>query len=226
MDYRTHTRDLSGSRGRGPAPPNIAISNIQSHQNTSILTARSQSSASVARSPAGPSGTLERRPSATQNHYRQPSRAHSNHPQSRNAIFVKSPATSPLSPETPGSTTNNAGFPDFANFSINNHTASERVSSESSTLIGSIHSSSASVVSTVSRNVGDASGSTSEYKRNERSQHSKNRSGHQHRRSQSRQHQEQKTVGEYALHHLFTKVVLSTFTWRYLLTLEVVRSAS
>ena len=207
--YRSHTRDLSGSRGRGPAPSNVAFSNLQSHQANSSIAPRSQSSASIARSPAGPNGTLERRPSATQVHYRQPSRVHGNHPQSRNAIFVKSPATSPLSPEIPAAIMNNAGFPDFATFAVNHHQNSDRYASESSTLLGSIHSSSTSAASTLDQSLGNVSGKIADHKGNERTHPSKSRSGHHHRPSQSRQHQEQKTVGEYALHHLFNKVIHS-----------------
>lgn len=206
---RSHVRDLSGSRGRGPALPNIAVSNMQSQQANSGISPRSQSSASVARSPASLNGTLERRPSATQNHYRQPSRAHSNYPQSRNALFLTSPTTSPLSPDTPGSASTNASQSDFSNYTMGRRQASVRYPNESTTALNAaMPTSSALASSNGDRDVGDVINSTSVQKRTERSGTSKSRSGHHHHRSQSKHRQEQKSVGEYALHHLFNKVSL------------------
>lgn len=204
---RSHVRDLSGSRGRGPALPSIAISNIQSQQANSTTSPRSQSSASAVRSPTGLNGTLERRPSATQSHYRQPSRAHSNYPQSRNAIFLASPATSPLSPDTPGSAISNASLPDFSNYTMIRRQTSVRWpgDSPSTTANNSMHGSSVPSTLGGDRDLGDAIDGTV-VRRNDRTQTSKSRTGHSHHRSQSRHHQEQKSVGEYALHHLFNKV--------------------
>lgn len=179
---------------------------MQAHQANSTISPRSQSSASTARSPAGLNGTLERRPSANQNHYRQPSRAHSNHPQSRNAIFVTSPTTSPLSPDTPGSASTNASIPDFSNYSMVRRQASVRYPSDLSTMNKSTQNSSVSSISLGDRETSDPNGGTGDQKRNDRAQSSKSRSGHKHHRSHSKHHQEQKSVGEYALHHLFNKV--------------------
>ena len=202
-NLRNHARDLSGSRGRGPPLPNIAISNMQSQQANAGISPRSQSSASTARSPAGLTGTLERRPSATQHHYRQQSRAQSNYPPSRNAIIVGSPTTSPLSPETPASastTTSQSDF--FSNTSIRRQ-ASVRYPNESTmTLNAAMQTPSAS-------SNGDRSATIANDnvpKRSDRTHTSKSRSGHHHYRSHSKHSQEQKSVGEYALHHLFQKV--------------------
>lgn len=207
---RNHVRDLSGSRGRGPALPNIAVSNMQSQQANPSRSPRSQSSASVARSPTGLNGTLERRPSATHNHYRQPSRAHSNYPQARNAIFVASPATSPLTPDTPGSAITNASLPDFSNYTMVRRQASVRYPGDSpiSTGNSSTHVSSSSATSNGDRDSRDTVEGTLAQKRVDRIQNGKSRSGHSHHRSQSRHHHEQKSVGEYALHHLFNRVSL------------------
>ena len=211
---RSHVRDLSGSRGRGPVLPNIAISNIHSQQANAGISSRSQSSASTARSPASINGTLERRPSATQGHYRQQSRAHSNFPQSRNGILVTSPTASPLSPETPNSASTNASQPDFSTNMINRRQASVRYPHEStSTLNSALQTNLVSVLaaSNGDREAGDTINGGSVQKRNERSGTSKSRSGHHHHRSQSKQRQEQKSVGEYALHHLFNKVGFQSF---------------
>lgn len=201
---RNHVRDFSGSRGRGPALPNIAISNTQAQQSKSP---RSQSSVGAGRSPSGLNGTLERRPSATHNHYRQPSRAHSNYPQSRNAIFVASPTTSPLSPETPGSSISSIAPPDISNNTMVRRQTSVRYPGEmpNATLSGSTLVSTSSATSNADREHGDTVEGTQVQKRLDRT-HGKSRSGHSHHRSQSRHHHEQKSVGEYALHHLFNKV--------------------
>lgn len=196
---RNHVRDFSGSRGRGPALPNIAVSNTQAQQNNSTTSSRPQS-------PAGLNG-LERRPSATHNHFRQPSRAPSNYPQSRNAIFVASPTNSPLSPETPGSSITSAALPDFSNHTMVRRQTSVRYPGEmpNATLSGSTLVSTSSVTLNADREHGDTTEGTLVQKRVDRT-HGKSRSGHGHHRSQSRHHHEQKSVGEYALHHLFNKV--------------------
>lgn len=60
------------------------------------------------------------------------------------------------------------------------------------------------------RDAGDTSNTMLGPKRVDRAHSAKGRRGHGHHRSQSKQSvQEQKTVGEYALHHLFNKVSTS-----------------
>ena len=54
--------------------------------------------------------------------------------------------------------------------------------------------------------MGDLGGGTLTQRRLDRTQSIKARRGHDPQRSQSRHNQEQKSVGEYALHHLFNKV--------------------
>ncbi len=224
---QSHARDLSGSRGRCPALPSIAVSNMQAQQANSTISPRSQSSANVGRSPASLNGTLERRPSATHNHYRQPSRAHSNYPQSRNAIFVASPATSPLSPDIPGSAITNTSLPDFSNYKMVRRQTSVRYPGESpiTTANGSMHVSSSSATLNGDRDFGDTVEGTLAQKRVDRTQSGKSRSGHSHHRSQSRHHHEQKSVGEYALHHLFNKVSPNSQPPRGKLTNSIVRCA-
>ena len=202
---RGHVRELSGSRGRGPAPANIVASNMQPQAASITKSPRSQSSAGAARSPIAPNGGLERRPSASQSHYRQPSRAHSNFQQSRNAMFVNSPATSSTSPDTPGSTPNVA-LPDLSSLTMLRRGDSLRHPSESSatTLNGPTHSPTSTLAE--DRDLADTNNGVLPKKRLERTQTSKGRRSHTHHRSQSKHQQEQKTVGEYALHHLFQRV--------------------
>lgn len=198
---RGHGRDASGVRGRVPGPGNLGMSNIHTQPAGPVQSPRSQSSAAATRPTMG----LERRPSATTAHYRQTSKAHVSNTQTRNAIFVTSPATSPLSPETSEPVSDAAGLPDF-NTMVRRGTSHRRPSeSPSSTIHGSMHSASTSTLIT-DRETGDTNGSTSTQKRPDRAQSSKGRREHSHGRSRSRNQHEQKTVGEYALHHLFTKV--------------------
>ena len=204
IDFRSHVRELSGSRGRGPAPANMTAPNLQSQQASTARSPRSQSSA--ARSPAGTNGGLERRPSAsTQSHYRQASRAHGNYQQSRNAMFLNSPATSPMSPEVSGSASNVA-LPDVSSLTMLRRADSLRHPSDSSvnTLNGSTHSPASTLAE--DRDVVDMSNGAMPQKRLERTHTNKRPRGHSHHRSQSKHQQEQKTVGEYALHHLFQRV--------------------
>lgn len=74
----------------------------------------------------------------------------------------------------------------------------------SSTVNGSMQSPSTSTL-VGDRDVGDTTNIMLTQKRIDRTHSSRTRQDHSHKRSQSRQ-QEQKTVGEYALHHLFNSV--------------------
>ena len=196
------------SRGRGPAPsPANGISNIQTQQPGIVLSPRSQSSTGAVRSPAGLDAAPERQPSVTRGHYRQTSRAQGAYLHARTAGFASSPANSPLSPETPSSASSNPGMPEFPSHTmIHRGVASRRpTESTSSTASASLHSSNASTL-IGDQDTGDPSGGTLTQKRLDRTQSVKTRRGHDPQRSQSRHRQEQKSVGEYALHHLFNKV--------------------
>ena len=203
---RSHIRDFSGSRGRGPAPADMNTFNMQPQSASSVKSPRSQSSVGAVRSPAVPNAALERRPSASQGHHRQASKAHG-YQQSRNAIFLASPTTSPLSPDTPGSAVSNIGIPDLSSLSTLRRGASLRHPSDSpgSIMDGSNHMSPNSTL-VEEHEIGQANHSTSTQKRTDRTQSSKARRGHSHHRSQSKPQQEQRSVGEYALHHLFQRV--------------------
>ena len=202
---RSHIRDLSGSRGHGPALAEMNTFNMQPQSASNVRSPRSQSSVGAARSPAVPNVALERRPSASQGHHRQASKAHG-YQQSRNAIFLASPTTSPLSPDTPGSAVSKIGMPDLSSLSMLRRGASLRHPSEGSG--SAMDGSTMSPKSTLEEEyeMGQANHSTSTQKRTDRTQSSKARRGHSHHRSQSKSHQEQRSVGEYALHHLFQRV--------------------
>lgn len=189
-------RDTALPRGRIQGPPNVPIfapTQAAGH----ILSPRSLSSAATARSPSGPNGALERRPSVTQA-YHHNNRSHGGHQHVRNPSFVNSPTTSPLSPM--------AASAEYAGMTMVHHGAPEVRSRESpSTIVNGISPSSPSMAS--EKNNVNGTSTVPSQRRLDRAHTGKSRREQSHLRTQSRQHQsEQKTVGEYALHHLFTSV--------------------
>lgn len=133
---------------------------------------------------------------------------------SRNTSYVNSPATSPLSPQPNGSGLVNVGpTPEFSSLTMIHRGTPERRPSDSPS-VTSNSSTNMSSASTLAgdRDVGDTSNTMFGQKRLDRTHSAKGRRGHGHHRSQSKQSiQEQKTVGEYALHHLFNSVSSLTF---------------
>ena len=201
-------QDRSGSRGRVPNLLNMNASSFQTQHAVQTQSPRSQSSAASARSPASlTNGGLERTTSVTHGHYRQGSKFQAPYQHSRNASFVNSPATSPLSPQPIGVASTKAGLlPEFSSLTAMHHGASELRPTESpaTTVNGSMNASSTSTLVS-EREPGDANNMMLIQKRVDRTHGSRARRDHSHQRSQSRQ-LEQKTVGEYALHHLFNSV--------------------
>lgn len=181
---------------------------LQTQQLGSVIAQPSNNGAT--RSPVGvePRGALERRPSTTAaQHFRQQSKTHGNNPSSRTAIFVNPPTSSPLSPEL-DPIPDSSIVPDF-NTMMRRGTSRRRPSASPSTTVqaSSQGSTQGSVSSTTSTLVADGDTShtaLSTMKKLERAHSSKTKKEHSHHRSRSR-NQEQKTVGEYALHHLFNK---------------------
>lgn len=179
-------------RGRLPGPPNVATGQATAQ----VLSPRSQSSAATARSPLGPNGGLERRPSIQGYHHT--NRSHGGHQHARNASFVNSPATSPLSPQTTPA--------EYIGMTIIHHGTPELRLKESPTSMVNI-SSPLSGNATGDKDIGDGNPVALTQKKVDRVHGGKPRQGPPHQKTHSRQHhQEQKTVGEYALHHLFTSV--------------------
>ncbi|KAL8834282.1 MAG: hypothetical protein Q9170_003827 [Blastenia crenularia] len=187
------TREGVLSRGRLPGTPNVAIGPAASQ----ILSPRSQSSAATARSPLGPNGGIERRPSVQGYHHN--NRSHGGHQHVRNASFVNSPTTSPLSPEiTPA---------EHAGMTMIHHGTPDQRHKDSPASTGNGFSPLSGTVAG-DKDTGDGNPVAPIQKRIDRAHSGRPRQGHPHQRTHSRQHhQEQKTVGEYALHHLFTSFV-------------------
>ena len=183
-------------------------STFQTQHAVQTQTQRSHSSAASARSPASLSnGGMERKTSITHGHYRQGSKLQGPHQHSRNASFVNSPATSPLSPQPTSATAANTGLAsDLTSLTMIHHGAPELRAADLplSTVNGSMYTSSTPTLAG-DRDAGDTTNTMLTQRRIDRTHSSRTRRDNSHQRSQSRQ-QEQKTVGEYALHHLFNSV--------------------
>lgn len=183
------TREAVLPRGRLPGPPNPTTGQAASQ----ILSPRSQSSAATAHSPLGLNAGLERRPSVQGHHHN--NRSHGGHQHGRNASFVNSPATSPLSPQIIPA--------EYVGMTLINHGALDPRLKESPASTGN----GSSPLSGNTAGDNDLSEGNPAALLHKRAHGGKAKQGHSHQRTHSRQHhQEQKTVGEYALHHLFTSV--------------------
>ncbi|KAL8782664.1 MAG: hypothetical protein Q9213_005203 [Squamulea squamosa] len=193
----TALRDPILSRGRLAGPSNVST-NHSSQPPVQIMSPRSQSSAATVRSPPGPNGAIERQPSITQS-FQYTNKGQGGYSHTRNASFVNSPATSPLSPQITSA--------DYTSMTMKHHGTPDLRPKES-TLSLVNGSSPLTPSSTNDREVGDGSLPTLTQKRVDRTNNSRPRRTQSHQRTRSRQqHQDQKTVGEYALHHLFTSFV-------------------
>lgn len=192
------------SRGRLPGIVNGSGMPINQSA-VQAMSARSQSSAATVRSPTAPNVELERRPSMTQTfHYT--NKSHGGYSHVRNASFVNSPATSPLSPHITSA--------DHAIMPMTHHGTPDLRPKESPLTLTN-GSMALEAGSAIDRENGDASHSGLTQKRVERTNSGRPRRAHSHKRTHSRQHQQdQKTVGEYALHHLFTSVCLHLSSFR------------
>lgn len=154
-----------------------------------------------------PDGGLDRKPSVSYGHHRQTSIVHGIQ-HSRNTSFVNSPATSPLSPQVIAAA---SSFPLDGPMMSQEDLREVPASNGTSGVVngGGINGITTPGVA-VDRAVSDGSMVTANVRRPEHMQSGKSRREHHHHRSQSRHHhppQEYKTVGEYALHHLFNSFV-------------------
>lgn len=165
-----------------------------------ILSPRSQTPVHQVSTSSSPDSSLERKASLSYAHNRQTSIVHGIQ-HSRNTSFVNSPATSPLSPQIIAAQGPSLdGTAVMSQESIAEAFAAKGAPPIAQQVNGHGHQQTASIAT-------DASVSQ---RRPERapSARSLRKGGHHHHRSQSR-HQAQhelKTVGEYALHHLFNSV--------------------
>lgn len=207
----SHAREPSGPRGRTA----MNGSNLHAQQGGS----RSQSSAATTRSPALVNGNMERRPSLTQNYHRQAAKTHGPLQHSRNASFVNSPPSSPLSPYIPGvNAPANGSMPEFSSLTMHQHGAPELRPS------GSPSSTNSSLISATPTMTGGQESPESSnlnliQRKVDRIGGNRVRRTHSHHRSHSKHpgSGEVKTAYEHALHHLFNSVCGSFMFARLLL---------
>lgn len=152
----------------------------------------------VPSSHSSPDRSIERKPSLSYAHNRQTSIVHGIQ-HSRNTSFVNSPATSPLSPHVIA-----AGGSTLDGTVMSQESIAEAFAAKGAHPGGTAANGYAGVGAVAASDGGVPQ------RKPERAQSSRSRKGgHHHHRSQSRHHpvqHELKTVGEYALHHLFNSV--------------------
>lgn len=209
----THPRDLTITRGRAPVATNAGVSTFQAQQGVQASSARSQSitTGGIPRPSAGMNGGLERRPSATYGHYRQTSNLTGLPQHTRNASLVISPASSPLSPKTVGSVATSTGSGhETPSLTMSHIDTSDRRPSDSpaSATGASLHSYNSPTTLIRDPEFVETNSATVPQRNTDRTNNVKARREHSHHRGHSKHHhpQELKTVGEFALHHLFNSV--------------------
>lgn len=199
-------------------------SSVHTHQEG----ARSQSSAATTRSPALLNGNMERRPSLTQNHYRQAAKNNAPFQHSRSTSFVNSPATSPLSPYLQGANATGSGLvPEFSSLTMHQHGTPElRPNDSPSSASGSLLSATSNL--TGGQESPDSANPSLTQRKLDRAGGNRARRAHSHQRSGSK-HQgagEMKTAYEHSLHHLFNSVRMLWNARRYSLMIPAVHLAS
>ncbi|KAJ6096375.1 hypothetical protein N7486_007121 [Penicillium sp. IBT 16267x] len=196
-----HSRESSAVRGRA-TDPSVLAPTLQARRGHS----GSKSPDVSAGRPAGYDAGLERRPSNSYGHHRQTSIVHGMQ-HSRNPSMAGSTASSPLSPELIASL--GRGAPDDAPVlpskpdQLDTHSNHQSPAGVSSTygLPGTL----STIQDTDADERMDGSPASLVHKR--MNSGGKSRRDRSHSRSHSKHHSESKTVGEYALHHLFNSFV-------------------
>jgi hypothetical protein len=184
------SREPSQTRGRALTASSRTTKSPRS-QTPAVFAASSNSS------PDRTVGTLERKPSGSYAHNRNTSIVHGIQ-HSRNTSFVNSPATSPLSPQAIAAAGATIDGAIMSQESIVEAFAANGTHPGASIANGAMHAVAASDGSVPQRKPERAPSARS------------SRRGHNQQRSQSRHPQnahELKTVGEYALHHLFNSFI-------------------
>ena len=202
----SRARDLSTSRGRIPGSTSIPAPNTLQLQ--AVQTGRSRSTTAGARSPGAINAGLELRPSAAYGHIRKVSTNPGGILHSRNGSFINSPSASPLNPLPAGPVLNGGPLTEFSTLTMIHHNTTDirPNDSPSSTLNSSFHG--YSTTSTLAGNRDDTDGATPYLSQSkiDRMHSGRSRKEQNHQRSSSKQQPKHKTVGEYALHHLFNSV--------------------
>ena len=202
----------SGTRGRTQVPLAMSNSALLAQHGASGMSARSQSSAATTRSPALLNGTMERRPSLTQNPYRPATKTHGPFQHSRNPSFVNSPTTSPLSPYPGANTAGNSSVPEFSSLTMHQYgTPESRPNDSPSSASGSMLSATLPLVG--NQESPDSSGISLNQRKGDRVGGNRARRAHSYHRSQSKHHAsgEPKTAYEHSLQYLSDSVCQPLF---------------
>lgn len=208
----TQVRDPSGTRGRTYATLVMNNSALLPQQGASGISARSQSSAATTRSPALLNGTMERRPSLTQNPYRPATKTHGPFQHSRNPSFVNSPTTSPLSPYPGANIVGNGSAPEFSSLTMHQHgTPESRPNDSPLSATGSVLSATSTLPG--NQDSPDSSGISLNQRKGDRVGGNRARRAHSYHRSHSKHHAsgEPKNAYEHSLIHLFNSVCKPLF---------------
>lgn len=204
-----HSRETSAVRGRPADPSALAPSSLQP-QNTRRGHSHSKSpeTSNGRPSAAAYDAPLERRPSNSYGHHRQTSIVHGIQ-HSRNPSFAASTtSTSPLSPELIASLGRSGGGGESDSAAHSRHDQSDMNSSYQSSGGNTSSHSLTGTLSTIEDQDTEEVGSHSPANPVHRRMNSSGKPWRErsHSRSHSKPHFESKTVGEYALHHLFNSV--------------------
>ncbi|EAW06774.1 putative cell morphogenesis protein (PAG1) [Aspergillus clavatus NRRL 1] len=204
-----HSRETSAVRGRAADPSTLTPSTLQPQSNRRGQSHSKSPDPAAGRPGIGYDVGLERRPSHSYGHHRQTSIVHGIQ-HSRNPSFAaSSTSTSPLSPELIASLGRGTGNDNESAGAGQSDQHEMYASHQSPGGNGSSQSLQSTLSTTENQDAGEIknpSRAGSVHKRmNSAGKSWRERS---HSRSHSRQHQvESKTVGEYALHHLFNSFV-------------------
>ncbi|PLB44490.1 cell morphogenesis protein [Aspergillus steynii IBT 23096] len=204
-----HSRETSAVRGRPADPSALAPSSLQpQNKRRGHSHSKSPETSSGRPSAAAYDAPLERRPSNSYGHHRQTSIVHGIQ-HSRNPSFAaSSTSTSPLSPELIASLGRGGGVePDSA--AAARHDQTDMHASYQSPGGNASNHSLTGTLSTIEDQDTDEVGSHSPANTVHRRMNSSGKPWRErsHSRSHSKHHFESKTVGEYALHHLFNSFV-------------------
>ena len=195
-----HSRESSAVRGRVADPPTLAPT-LQARRGHS----GSKSPDVSTGRPAGYDVGLERRPSNSYGHHRQTSIVHGMQ-HSRNPSMAGSTASaSPLSPELIASLGRGASFDEPGPTRLDSLDTHPNYSSPAGAFINHGQPGSLSTIqdNDIANGMNGSPVSVAHKRINSGGTSRRDRS---HSRSHSKHHSESKTVGEYALHHLFNSV--------------------
>ncbi|KKK25189.1 cell morphogenesis protein, partial [Aspergillus rambellii] len=205
-----HSREASAVRGRAPDPSALAPATLQPQNNRRCQSHSKSPETSSVRPSAGYDAPLERRPSNSYGHHRQTSIVHGIQ-HSRNTSFAaSSTSTSPLSPEIIATLSRSGAAEPEASVGLGRLEQSDMHSNLQAPAGNGANHTLQGMLSTIEdRDTDEVPDGTSPVNPAHRRMNSAGKPWRErsHSRSHSKHLAESKTVGEYALHHLFNSFV-------------------